>query len=46
MLRPDAVGLVDALDRDDYELNSALGRRDGDVYRVRFESACPCLRSL
>lgn len=33
-LRPQAVALVDALGHEDYVLNSALGRRDGDVYTV------------
>ena len=32
-VRPDAVALVDAFGYDDYLLNSALGRKDGDVYR-------------
>ena len=32
-VRPDAVALVDAFGFEDYLLNSALGRRDGDVYR-------------
>ena len=32
-VRPDAVALVDAFGFDDYLLNSALGRKDGDVYR-------------
>ena len=32
-LRPDAVALADAFGHEDYLLNSALGRRDGDVYR-------------
>lgn len=34
-LRPDAVALTDAFGYPDYQLNSALGRKDGDVYRVR-----------
>ncbi len=33
-LRPDAVALVDAFAYEDYQLNSALGRKDGDVYKV------------
>lgn len=33
-LRPDAVALVDAFGIEDYLLNSALGRADGDVYRA------------
>jgi Acyl-CoA oxidase len=32
-VRPDAVALVDAFGFEDYLLNSALGRKDGDVYR-------------
>lgn len=32
-LRPNAVALVDAWGLEDYALNSALGRHDGDVYR-------------
>jgi hypothetical protein len=35
-IRPDAVALVDAFGFEDYLLNSALGRRDGDVYRCSF----------
>lgn len=31
-LRPEAVALVDAFGWEDYALNSALGRSDGDVY--------------
>lgn len=31
-VRPNAVALVDAWAFTDYELNSALGREDGDVY--------------
>ena len=31
-LRPDAVALVDSFGLTDYQLNSALGRKDGDVY--------------
>lgn len=31
-IRPDAISLVDAWAFTDYELNSALGREDGDVY--------------
>ncbi|MEW5313953.1 MAG: hypothetical protein WDW38_005483 [Sanguina aurantia] len=33
-LRPHAVPLVDAFALEDYSLNSALGREDGDVYRA------------
>jgi acyl-CoA oxidase len=32
-VRPDAVALVDSFAFPDYQLNSALGREDGDVYR-------------
>ena len=32
-LRPEAVALVDAFAISDYELDSALGKQDGDVYR-------------
>ena len=38
-LRPDAVALVDAFDFPDRVLNSALGRRDGNVYEALFASA-------
>ena len=38
-LRPDAVALVDAFGFEDYALNSALGRYDGDVYRALLEMA-------
>lgn len=38
-LRPDAVALVDGFDLDDYALNSALGRYDGDVYKALFDMA-------
>ena len=33
-VRPNAVALVDAWGFTDYELNSALGREDGDVYNA------------
>jgi acyl-CoA oxidase len=39
LLRPNAVALVDAFGFTDYELNSALGRQDGDVYRSLLEMA-------
>lgn len=32
-IRPNAVALVDGFGFEDYLLHSALGRRDGDVYR-------------
>ena len=38
-IRPNAVGYVDGLAYDDYELASALGRRDGDVYNALLECA-------
>lgn len=38
-LRPEAVTLVDAFDYSDYDLNSALGRYDGNVYEDLFKRA-------
>eukprot|EP00775_Hariotina_reticulata_P005806 gene5807-6046_t len=38
-LRPEAVGLVDAFGWEDYALNSALGRSDGDVYKALLDMA-------
>ena len=38
-IRPNAVALVDAWSFHDYELNSALGRYDGNVYETLFEWA-------
>ena len=38
-IRPDAVTLVDAWEFDDYELCSALGRYDGDVYNALYKFA-------
>lgn len=38
-LRPDAMAIVDGLGHEDYQLNSALGRKDGDVYRSLLETA-------
>lgn len=38
-LRPNAVALVDAFGFDDYSLNSALGRADGDVYAALLSMA-------
>ncbi len=32
-LRPDAVALVDSFGFEDFLLHSAIGRKDGDVYR-------------
>jgi hypothetical protein len=51
-LRPEAVSLVDAFGWEDYALNSALGRADGDVYRALLDMAqvggveVPCLLLL
>ena len=39
LIRPDAVALVDAFDRSDYELNSALGRYDGRYVETLYEWA-------
>ena len=36
-IRPEAVCLVDAFDVPDFVLRSALGRKDGDVYRALWE---------
>lgn len=41
-LRPDAVPLTDAFAYPDYMLNSALGRKDGDVYKARWARCCCC----
>lgn len=38
-LRPEAVALVDAFGWEDYALNSALGRADGDVYTALLNMA-------
>ncbi|KAK9805355.1 hypothetical protein WJX73_005736 [Symbiochloris irregularis] len=38
-VRPDAVALVDSFGFEDYVLNSALGRYDGDVYTALLEDA-------
>lgn len=38
-IRPDAVALVDSFAYPDYQLNSALGRKDGDVYTALLEMA-------
>lgn len=38
-LRPEAVSLVDAFGWEDYALNSALGRADGDVYTALLNMA-------
>jgi acyl-CoA oxidase len=39
VVRPNAVALVDAWSFHDYELNSALGRHDGDVYNALYQWA-------
>jgi acyl-CoA oxidase len=38
-LRPDAISLVDAWHFTDYELHSALGRKDGQVYQGLLDMA-------
>ncbi|KAK2077143.1 hypothetical protein QBZ16_004777 [Prototheca wickerhamii] len=38
-VRPDAVAYTDGFGYDDYLLNSALGRKDGDVYRALLDMA-------
>merc|ERR1712032_727647 len=38
-VRPDAVGLVDALGFDDDQLQSTIGRYDGNVYEAIYEQA-------
>ena len=38
-IRPNAVALVDAWSFHDYELNSALGRYDGNVYEALYKWA-------
>ncbi|PSC69663.1 peroxisomal acyl-coenzyme A oxidase 1-like [Micractinium conductrix] len=38
-LRPNAVALTDSFGYPDYMLNSALGRRDGNVYQALLDSA-------
>ncbi|GMS94153.1 hypothetical protein PENTCL1PPCAC_16328, partial [Pristionchus entomophagus] len=38
-IRPNAVSLVDSFDLTDRQLNSVLGRRDGNVYEALFEWA-------
>ncbi|GAB4820390.1 hypothetical protein N2152v2_007436 [Parachlorella kessleri] len=39
MLRPNAVALVDGFGYTDFLLNSALGRKDGNVYQALYDSA-------
>jgi len=39
IIRPNAIGLVDAFDFSDYRLKSALGRFDGNVYHHILEAA-------
>lgn len=38
-LRPNAISLVDSWAFTDYELHSALGKQDGDVYTALFDMA-------
>lgn len=38
-LRPDAVALVDGFGFDDYQLQSTLGRYDGNVYEAIYNEA-------
>lgn len=38
-LRPDAIGLVDAFGKSDFELNSAIGRYDGNYIQALYELA-------
>jgi len=38
-IRPNALALVDAFDFSDFELNSSLGRYDGDCYRDMYRRA-------
>jgi len=38
-LRPEALALVDSFGYEDYVLNSALGRKDGDVYAALLKAA-------
>ncbi|KAF8382351.1 acox-1.1 [Pristionchus pacificus] len=38
-LRPNAVSLVDSIEQSDRELNSVLGRRDGNVYEALYQWA-------
>ncbi|KAF0690797.1 Aste57867_17852 [Aphanomyces stellatus] len=39
IVRPNAVALVDGFGFSDFELNSAIGRYDGDIYRALIERA-------
>lgn len=41
-VRPDAVALVDSFGFEDFLLNSAIGRADGDVYRCAHAPATHC----
>ncbi|EFN54271.1 hypothetical protein CHLNCDRAFT_36152 [Chlorella variabilis] len=38
-LRPNAISLADSFAYPDYQLNSALGRKDGNVYQALLDSA-------
>lgn len=39
VIRPNAIGLVDAFDFSDFSLNSSLGKYDGDCYRDMYRRA-------
>jgi len=39
IIRPNAIAFVDALGYDDYVLNSAIGRKDGNVYEALARAA-------
>ena len=38
-LRPDAVALVDGFGFEDYQLDSCLGRSDGNVYHALLQAS-------
>lgn len=46
VLRADAVPLVDAWGHSDHALNSALGRRDGQVYDALLASVQPDMNPM
>ncbi|KAG9408606.1 hypothetical protein AC1031_020459 [Aphanomyces cochlioides] len=39
VVRPNAISLVDGFDFSDFELNSTIGRYDGDIYRALIDRA-------
>jgi acyl-CoA oxidase len=41
-IRPDAVGLADSFGYDDHQLQSTLGRYDGNVYEAIYDEAKKC----